>query len=299
MKNISVVISVVEEEVSTLPRALASVKNLASEIVIVDMTGSNKLFEIAKKYHAKVYKHERVSYVEIVRNFGISKAEGEWILIMDPDEEVSKTLSDKITSIVDYNEADYYRLPRKNIIFGKWIKHSRWWPDYNIRFFKKGKVIWNEAIHSVPLTKGVGSDLKPSEENAITHYHYQTVEQYIQRMNRYTSAQTKGLVGDGYKFHWKDLIQKPAAEFLSRFFQGEGYKDGLHGLALAGLQAVSEFVVYLKVWQEKKFKDVSLDLDETIKVMKNVESDIHFWQADSLLKENGGISQRIKRKFRL
>jgi hypothetical protein len=142
-------------------------------------------------------------------------------------------------------------------------------------------------------------DLEADEKNAIVHHHYRTIEQYITRMNRYTSAQAKGLIRDDYKFDWRDLIKKPASEFMGRYFQGEGYKDGLHGFTLAVLQAVSEFVVYLKVWQEKKFKDVNLELDETIKVMKDVESDIHFWQADSLLKEKGGISQRIKRKFRI
>lgn len=300
MEKISVVISVVDEELTDLPSAVASVENFASEIVIVDMTSANALFEIAGKFRAKTYKHERVPYVEIVRNFGISKASGEWIMILDPDEEVSKTLLNKLKLIVENkNSADYYRLSRKNIIFGKWIKHSRWWPDYNIRFFKKGCVFWNQVIHSVPITKGKGADLEANEENAIIHHNYRTIEQFVERMNRYTSAQAGNLIEDGYKFSWQDLIKKSSNEFLGRYFQSEGYKDGLHGFVLAGLQAVSEFVVYLKVWQKEKFKDYDLDTEETINAMKGVESDIHFWKADTLFKEKGGLTQRIKRKFRL
>ena len=299
MDKISVVISVVDQEVSLLPRALSSVINIASEIVLVDMTSNDALFELARKFRAKTYKHDLVPFVEVVRNFGISKAQGKWILIMDPDEVVSNDLSEILKEIIYKKEADYYRLPRKNIIFGKWIKHSRWWPDYNIRFFKKGYVSWDEVIHSIPMTKGRGFDLEEKESNAIVHYHYQSVDQYIDRMNRYTSVQAESLVKKGYKFDWRDLIKKPSGEFLSRYFQGEGYKDGLHGLVLAGLQGFSEFVVYLKVWQLNKFKDTDSDLKKTIRVMKDSESDFHYWQADTLLKQNGKLVLRIKRKLKL
>jgi hypothetical protein len=95
------------------------------------------------------------------------------------------------------------------------------------------------------------------------------------------------------------LIGKPINEFLSRYFQGEGYKDGLHGLALAGLQGVSEFVKYLKIWQTEKFKSDHVEIEEVVNEMKDAESDFHFWQSDSLLKEVGGLKHRIKRKFRL
>ena len=300
MGKISAVINVVEEEIGVLPRALASVRNLVDEIVLVDMTSSGRLFQATKENGVKIIKHDRVPYVEVVRNFGISKADSDWILILDPDEEVPKILADKIRRLsASTDSSDYYRLPRKNIIFGKWIKHSRWWPDYNIRFFRKGHVSWNEIIHAVPVTSGKGGDLESKEENALVHYHYESIEQYIERMNRYTTALSQNKVADGYEFNWRDIIRRPAGEFFSRYFQGEGYKDGLHGLVLAGLQAFSELITYLKIWQKDKFENFHADIEEITKEMKGVESDFHYWQADALLKEVGGIKHRIKRKFRL
>jgi (heptosyl)LPS beta-1,4-glucosyltransferase len=297
--KVSAVINVVEEEIGVLPRALASVKNLVDEIVLVDMTSSGKLFQATKEYGVKIIKHDRVPYVEVVRNFGISKVSNEWVLILDPDEEISSNLQRIIKDLIESGGADYYRLPRKNIIFGKWIKHSRWWPDYNIRLFKKGNVSWNEIIHTVPTTIGTGRDLDVKEENALVHYHYESLEQYVERMNRYTTAYAKNLIEGGYKFEWRDLIHKPVGEFFSRYFQGEGYRDGLHGLVLAGLQAFSELITYLKIWQKGKFENYHADIEEITKEMKEVESDFHYWQADALLKEVGGIKHRIKRKFRL
>jgi len=107
------------------------------------------------------------------------------------------------------------------------------------------------------------------------------------------------LVKDGYKLDWSDLVHKPVNEFLSRYFQGEGYKDGLHGLALAALQAFSEFVMYLKIWQLGNFREEHVDIEEVVNELKESESDIHYWESDSLLKEVGGLKHRIKRKLKL
>ncbi len=298
MGKISVVINTLNEE-KNLPRALASVKSFADEIVVVDMRSEDKTVEIAKKAGAKVYKYKRIGYVEPARNYAISKAIGEWILILDADEQAPKVLVKELKKIVQKPKADYYRLPRKNIIFGKWIKHSRWWPDYNIRFFRKEFVSWSEIIHSVPITQGKGLDLQAREDLAIIHYHYDSIEQFVERMNRYTSEHAKLRIKDGYKFKWQDLIKKPIEEFLGRYFSGEGYKDGIHGLALASLQAFSELVLYLKIWQKKGFEEGKTQIEEVVEAMKDAETDIHYWQADALLKSGGGIIQKIKRKFKL
>jgi (heptosyl)LPS beta-1,4-glucosyltransferase len=298
MTKLSVVINTINEE-KNIKRAIQSVQEIADEVIVVDMHSEDDTVKIAKRLGATIYTHKQEGYVEPARNFAIKKATGKWILILDADEEVSRQLSAKLKKIVKNPIGDYYRIPRKNIIFGKWIKHSRWWPDYNIRLFKKGFVTWNEVIHSVPMTKGKGVDLKARENLALIHYHYNTVEEYIQRLNRYTTHHAKLKQKEGYVFSWQDLIVKPTAEFLSRYFQGQGYKDGLHGLALANLQAFSELVLFLKLWQEDKFKTNSLTVKNVIGEMKTMTKEVNYWQADTLFSLGGGIVQQIKRKFKL
>ena len=73
----------------------------------------------------------------------------------------------------------------------------------------------------------------------------------------------------------------------------------MHGLALSGLQAFSELVMYVKIWQLEKFEKKKLDMVEVIEIIKDVEKDLSYWQAETLLKETGGITNRLKRKFRL
>lgn len=298
MARISVVINTYNEE-KQLAKCLTSVKDFADEIVVVDMHSVDKSREIAEKCGAKIYDFKRLSYVEPARNFAIHKATGEYILLLDPDEIVPKSLAGKLREIAEKAEVQYVRIPRKNIVFGKWMEHSRWWPDYLIRFFKKGTVVWSDEIHSTPVTTGKGIDLEAVETLAIEHYNYESVEDYLVRLNRYTTVQAKRKHDDGYTFHWHDLIQKPMNEFLSRYFAGQGYKDGLHGLALASLQGFSELILYIKIWQLSGFKEKKLDVSKVISVMKEAESDLHYWRADALLKEVGGLKHRIKRKFKL
>ncbi len=297
-KKVSVVITAIAGEERYLSLCLSSVKKIASEIVIVDMSGLSEITKIGKKCGAKIYKHEFVNYVEPVRNFGVSKATSDWVLILDPDEEIGSNLSDRLTQITNEEGIDYVRVPRKNIVFGKTLKHSRWWPDYNIRFFKKGKVSWDEVIHAVPMTEGSGIDLEAKDDFAIKHHHYETLEQFIERMNRYTTVQAR-LKSKDEKFVWSDLITKPTAEFLSRFFAGEGYRDGVHGLALSMLQAFSELVVYLKIWQTQGFKEENLDIETTVFEFQKAKREFSYWENDALIKENGGILPRIRRKLRM
>ena len=176
------------------------------------------------------------------------------------------------------------------MIFGKWVEHSLWWPDYNIRFFKKGKVTWDDEIHSIPLTEGRGIDLEAGSENAIVHNHYTSVAQYVSRMDRYTSIQAESLIKNGYKFNWTDIPGKSFNEFLSRYLAGEGYKDGLHGLVLALLQATSELLVYVKVWEKNKFKEENISSGEIREEVGKVFLGLNHWLVVKKLQSKNPLS---------
>ncbi len=275
-KKISVVINAFNEE-QNIERALESVK-WASEVVVCDMNSTDKTAEVAKKKGAKVFYHKTVGFVEPARNFAISKATGDWILILDADEEIPQSLSKRLQELVKKKiTSDFVEIPRKNIIFNKWIQNTGWWPDYQIRFFRKGSVHWNNKIHSKPDTKGAGLTLDSEEKLAILHNNYQTVALYLDRMNRYTEIQAEDLVKSGYRFNWHDIFEKPFTEFLSRYFANYGYKDGLHGLSLSLLQGFSFLVVYLKVWQKTEFKEQDLEIKSFEDQAKKIGQDITFW----------------------
>lgn len=276
-KRISVVINTYNEE-HNIKKAIESIRGWVDEIIVCDMHSSDETVSIAKDQGAKVVLHKYTGFVEPARNFAISKADGEWILILDADEETPPSLANKIQEVIKRSTApDFIEIPRKNIIFNKWMKASMWWPDYHIRLFRKGKVVWKNAIHSKPQTEGQGLTLPAQEALAIIHHNYQSVPQFIERMNRYSSIQAKELKDQKATFNWKDLIEKPLNEFLTRFFAKKGYLDGLHGLVLSLLQALSFVVVYSKLWELDNFKEDNINLSQLEEESKKSGTAVSYW----------------------
>jgi (heptosyl)LPS beta-1,4-glucosyltransferase len=194
---ISAVINV-RNEADNLKKCLKSIKSFADEIIVVDMHSTDGSDKIATDFGATVYSYRWMSFVEPARNFALSKATGKWILLLDPDEYLNKTLKKELKNITQRSDVDWVKIPRKNIIFNKWIRHSNCWPDYLIRFFKKGAVTWKKEIHSQPTTKGNGLTILDTEKLAIRHLNYATVTQFITRAIRYSGVQADELKAADY-----------------------------------------------------------------------------------------------------
>ena len=165
---ISVVINT-HNEADKLKDCLRSVKDWADEIVVVDMESTDGTRKIARNFNAKIYQEKLVPYVELIRNQSVNKANSNWVLVLDPDERIPPSLAKELKKIVKEDKFEVVNIPRKNIIFNKWIKHTNWWPDRQIRFYKKGKIVWPKKIHQYPQVKGKVIDLTAKEELAIEH----------------------------------------------------------------------------------------------------------------------------------
>lgn len=284
---------VVRNEEKNLKRCLASVKNLVDEIIVVDEESSDKTLEIAKEFTDKVFVHKSVGFVEPARNFSIEKATGDYILILDADEEIEKGLFSKLKKIAEEGKADYVLIPRKNLTFEAWIKNTGWWPDYQIRFFRKGKVKWQDRIHSKPMVSGSQITLEPLMENAIIHHNYDTVSQFITKLDVYTSVEVSQV--ENSDFILANLIKNPVNEFISRYFSHKGYKDGVHGFVLSVLMAFYIFVVEVKLWEKTKFQEKdSKEVLLTIKnETRNVKKSLRYWEITTSIGESKNPLQKV------
>lgn len=224
----------------TLQRALDSVA-WADERVVVDMESSDNTLDIAKKNKCTILKHKDVGYVEPARNAGIAKAKGPWILILDADEEIPATLGNKLQSISKLKQEAAYSLPRKNIVFGQPLTGGGWWPDYNVRFFAKGTVTWKKKIHSQPDITGSHEYFEARDELAIMHHHYETVEDYISRLNRYTTIEAKSI-----QHPKSNPVSVFFDDFFRRYYRQQGYIDGEIGITLSILQSMYQVVTHAK-----------------------------------------------------
>lgn len=273
---ISAVINV-RNEAEALAKCLRSIKNFADEIIVVDMKSTDGSSQIALNAGAKVFPYRFMRFVEPARNFAISKASGKWILLLDPDEFLNKSLKKELRAVTKRNDIDYVKIPRKNIVFNKWLRHSNMWPDYLIRFFKKGVVTWKKEIHSQPIVKGNGLTLLDSENLAIRHNNYISITQFVLRAIRYSNVQADELQASGYKVKISDFILKPTQEFNSRFFSSEGYKDGLHGLIFCILQAFAFVLIYIRLWEKQGLQDKILSKESFVSASQEGIFEYSYW----------------------
>lgn len=285
-KNIllSVVISVFNGE-KELGECLKSV-SFADEIIVINNSSIDKTEEIARKYTDKVFTRPNNPMLNVNKNFGFSKTTGEWILCLDADERVTPELAQEIKSTIkqlDNGAIDGFWIPRKNIIFGKWIEHAGWYPDHQLRLFKRGRGKFEEKhIHEMIKVTGETDYLK----NNLFHYNYATIAQFLSKLNVYIVNEAEQLLNNGYKFEWQDSIRFPVKEFLSRFFAREGYKDGFHGLMLSFLMSFYHLLIVAVVWEKQGFEKIKIDnIEEEIKKeFINSYKDLLFWINNEKLK---------------
>ncbi len=127
---------------------------------------------------------------------------------------------------------DGFYLPRRNYVFGKWLKGGGHEDDKQLRLYLRGEHVTygDKEVHELPQgLKKVGT-LKCF----LAHYNYETIHQYLDKMNRYTDLEASVLRKRGLAIGWKNvlwyLVLKPVVFFLFLFIYKRGYVDGLTGL---------------------------------------------------------------------
>lgn len=292
--TISVAIVTFNEEKYIL-RCLESV-SWADEIILVDGQSQDRTAVIAKNFGAKVFVVPNQKLMKINMNLAFGKCRGDWILSLDADEKVTPDLKNEILSLLLNPEFSAYKIPRKNIIFNKWIAHTGWYPDFQWRLFQKGKARFPEKnVHEELEVNGKVGELK----NHIEHLNYDTISQFISKMDSYTNYEAEKLHSEGVKVSWEDAIKFPFHEFLRRFFAWEGYKDGLHGLVLSLLMASYWEIIFAKLWERQGFPEHNNSnfLEDVNKVNNNLFHEYNHWLTANTSNRIIKIGRKIKNKF--
>lgn len=295
---LSVVISAFNEE-DKIKDCLDSLKNLAPEIIFVDNSSSDKTPYIAKRYTGKVFTVKNNPMLNVNKNYGFLRATGDWILSLDADERVTPELAGEIESRIMNHESRIsgYWIPRKNIIFGKWIQHSIWHPDYQLRLFRNGKGKFPEKhVHEYLMVEGKTEQLK----NHLEHINYTTVSQFIYKMDKiYTESEAEKVISKGKQLGWIEAIRFPVNDFLKTFFTQKGYKDGLHGLVLSILQALYAEVVFAKVWERQGFRKENSPafLKEIYNEFIRISYEFKYWFLTCMLDETKNPLKKVVYKL--
>jgi glycosyltransferase involved in cell wall biosynthesis len=222
----------------------------ADEIIVVDSMSQDKTVEIAEEYTDNVYQRIWPGYVD-QKNFSLSKATGDWILSIDADEEISQNLEREITEEIQKGNAkDGYSMPRLSYYQGRWIKHSGFYPDRQLRLFRRGRGYWiGKRVHERVHVDGAVGLLR----STLLHYPYGgAISGQLQTVDRFSTLLAQNLFDEGKRYNPLFVLLRPPVKFIEIYFLRLGLLDGLPGFIIAFTSAYALFVRYVKLRELEK-----------------------------------------------
>lgn len=218
----------------------------ADELIVLDSLSSDGTREIARAHGARVEQRAFVNWAE-QRSAAMALASYRWVFFVDADERATPELAAEVRRVIQSEACAGYWVPRRNIIFGKHMRHTGWSPDYQPRLLDVTRCRWDPArpVHELVLFDGPDGHLT----NTLTHYNYDSLGQFAAKQERYTDIHARQLFAEGKRARLRSFIGQPAREFWRRFVSLRGYRDGAHGLLLSALLAYYQWRTCLKLWR--------------------------------------------------
>ena len=218
----------------------------ADELIVVDAESRDKTVQVAREFTDHVLVRPWPGFPE-QKNFALAQANGEWLLSLDADEEVTRELRDEILALLAEDPPCVgYRVPRRNMFWGRWIRHGGLYPDWQLRLFRRGRGHFvARAVHESVEVDGPVGRLR----NPLVHRSYRDTTDFLERANRYSSLAAEDWIRHGRRATWTDLVVRPLARFGSMYLARGGFLDGWRGFLLAALYAYYVFIRSVKIWE--------------------------------------------------
>jgi len=230
---------------ATVRETLESVK-WADEILIVDSFSTDHTLEICREYGARIIQHEYINSAR-QKNWAAPQCKHEWVLQIDTDETLEAGSREEIEAALGSSETmDAFRLPRKNHVLGRWMRHAGIYPDYQTRLFRRDHGRWIEReVHAHVVVPGEVRNLK----GHIMHFGMPNISKQLRNLDRYTRYEADELRKQGIRFGWSRVILRPWLVFLHRYFWLRGFLEGWRGLILCGYFGIYDFLSQAKLWE--------------------------------------------------
>jgi glycosyltransferase involved in cell wall biosynthesis len=230
-------------EEHNLPRALASLVEIADEIVVVDSGSTDRTEAIAREHGASFFSRAWTNYAE-QKNFAASCASNDWVLSMDADEELSSALQ---TAIIEWKKHppkfNVYEMARRTWYLGAWIKHSGWYPDFQRRLYRRDAAQFSGIIHESLRFEG-----QPGRLNGdLLHYTVRSFAEHEANVEKYSLLSAQQMFAAG-KRSWLGgvWLATPWSWFQNYFLRG-GFLDGYRGALIAQMAARTVRLKYEKL----------------------------------------------------
>ncbi|MFQ5776603.1 MAG: glycosyltransferase family 2 protein [Terriglobia bacterium] len=234
---------VTHNEEQDLPRALASLKEVTDEIVVVDSGSDDRTCEIARQHGARVRERTWTDFSD-QKNFAAAQATHDWVLNLDADEELSPGLREELRRWKQQAPtAAAYAMPRRARYLGRWIRHSDWYPDPKVRLYRRGQARFAGRLHESVVVEGAVGRLA----GEIYHHTFGSVTEHLAQINQYTTLAAEQLFAGGRRRWLLPMLVSPPWMFVRTYVLKQGFRDGYHGWLIAQLTALTSLLKFAKL----------------------------------------------------
>ncbi len=244
---ISVVINTYNAE-KHLAEVLDAVREF-DEVVVCDMESTDNTIGIAKEYGCRIttFPKGEITIVEPARNFAISQASHEWVLVVDADEIITPELRRYLYKRIEEPDCPTgLFISRHNMYLGQYC-NSRHTHDFQLRFMKRDKVDWPHTIHATPRIDGTVE--KAPLQFKIRHLADETIQQLISKANTYSDNEVTKKAHKKYGM-WA-LFYRPLWRFFRTYIIKGGILQGRRGLIKAYMDATYQVFIVTKIMEKE------------------------------------------------
>lgn len=232
----------------TIERALRSVSGWANEIIVIDSHSTDGSQEIIQKYTDRIFQCDTDSLRDKYQ-FAQDKCKNPWVLFIDADEWLTEELKEEIEETLN-GDTDYdgFIVQRRNIYLGREIKYGGWYPDEEIRLYRKDRGSWQGGIHAKVHVNGRVDRLR----NRYMHSPYMDTSHQIRTIERYSEAFANDLYSSGRHFHLLNMIGRPIYRLFRDYIFKKGFLDGIPGLIIIASTMYYVFMKHAKLWEMER-----------------------------------------------
>jgi glycosyltransferase involved in cell wall biosynthesis len=224
---------IIRNEEKYLSRCLASIKDIASEIIVVDTGSTDNSILIASQFTDQIYSYQWKNDFSSARNYCLDKADGEWILVLDGDEELEGECLNLVLAKIQSRDVEGYFVTIQHKLKNTHeLLDSK---DLQVRLFRNNKNyrykgIINEEILDSLREVNPSAQIEIAPEISITHYGFNAED----RENRHRLKRNTELIKQGY--------DREEEELLKHYYMGrEYYRHHKFAEALQHFQLVYEY----------------------------------------------------------
>jgi glycosyltransferase involved in cell wall biosynthesis len=226
----------------------------ADEIVVVDSESTDQTRAIAAACGARVITKSWAGF-GAQKQFAVDQAANAWIFSLDADERVSPELRaaiSKLQNAPDDELADGYRIARRSFYQGRWIKGGGWYPDWQLRLFRKSRGHWKPRHIHESVTMAADARVEKLAGD-ILHYSVKDSAHHHRMIGeRYAPLAAQQMFEAGRRTSPVTIASAAPGAFLQSFILKGGFRDGLAGLTIASFAAHHAFLKHILLWEKQK-----------------------------------------------